>query len=113
MSDETPVNQSPRASQHPYPELAQRINALKAVATPLARERRNTPLMTVIARIHNLPESLAGIDFTRKTAIEEEVRECERILAEFSCAYVDQIITKPVPSRVFRAASSRSSRSIS
>jgi hypothetical protein len=86
----------------PSGSLEQRIAALKAVAVPLAGQRRNTPLLTVIARIGNLPDSVTGIEVARKTAIEQEVRECERILAELSCPYVAQIITRPRPSRIFR-----------
>lgn len=86
-----------------YSTLERTIRDLKEdFANPLIEEVITTPLWPVIQRIVNLPDGLEGLERPRIEAIEVEVRECRRLLDEISYTYVNEIISKPDPSRVFK-----------
>lgn len=85
-----------------YPGLERDIEALREFAMPLAAEVKVTPLMPVIARIMSLNSKLDDLSPAQIATIEREVNECKRLLEEVSYEYINQIISKPDPSSVFK-----------
>lgn len=90
------------ARENHYPSLEIEIARLKSFAKPLEKEKTVTPLMPVIARIMNLRDDFDELSPEDVIRIEEEVKECGRLLAEISYEYVNDIISKPEPSKVFK-----------
>jgi hypothetical protein len=93
------------ASQNEHPELRSRIGNLVEFAEPLHEETTVTPLMPVVARIMNLKESAANLEGKEADdiqRIEREVKNCEMVLEELSYDYVNGLIAKPEPSKVFK-----------
>lgn len=78
------------------------IKTLREFAEPLQGEVTVTPLMPVIARIMNLDTDLNGLSENTIRLVQREVEECKRQLANLSYDYINQIISKPEPSKVFR-----------
>ncbi|MBI5753970.1 aminotransferase class I/II-fold pyridoxal phosphate-dependent enzyme [Candidatus Peregrinibacteria bacterium] len=78
------------------------IRSLHEFAEPLQDEVTVTPLMPVIARIMNLDTDLRDMTDSAIILVEQEVDECKRQLAALSYDYINQIISKPDPSKVFR-----------
>jgi hypothetical protein len=94
---------SPTENHHPA--LKSRIDHLVEFAEPLHEETTVTPLMPVVARIMNLKESgerLSQKEIDDIQRIEREVADCERVLEELSYDYVQRLIAKPEPSKVFK-----------
>lgn len=86
-----------------YPDLERAIKEIKDdFAMPLMDEVVVTPIMHVVGEIINLPTSLNHLTSREIHGIERQVRECQRVLEEISYDYVQSIITKPTPSKVFR-----------
>lgn len=61
-----------------------------------------TPLMPVIARIMNLDTDLSTLGESDLRPLQREVEECKHQLADLSYDYINQIISRPDPSKVFR-----------
>lgn len=78
------------------------IGTLREFAEPLQDEVTVTPLMPVIARIMNLDTDLSGLSENTIRLVKREVEECKRQLSNLSYDYINQIISKPDPSKVFR-----------
>lgn len=78
------------------------IKALREFAEPLQAEVTVTPLMPVVARIMNLDEDLSEYSEGQLKLVSQEIDTCKRLLAALSYDYINQIISKPEPSKVFR-----------
>ncbi len=93
---------APETERWEYPDLEHEIQNLRHFAEPLSAEVVVTPLMPVIDTIMQLPEDLSDVPPEKIDAIEKRVAECKRLIEELSYEYINRIISKPNPSKVFQ-----------
>lgn len=85
-----------------HSDLESQVKNLRSFGEKLKEEVIVTPLIDVISRITNLPETLRDLDEKQIHEIQREVDDCKRILDDFGYSYIGRIITRPEQSRVFK-----------
>jgi hypothetical protein len=89
-----------------HADLSTEIARLKAFVAPLEKEVKVTPIMKMVDTVMLLPDDLEGKSQKDIKRIERVVADAQRVLNRMSHKYINQTLSSPDESRVFKILAS-------